>query len=74
MVRTLRLKYWENGDDVKGAVGRRRQKLLDELESFKVVDKTSGKISLEYKFSGIFVCKKFYWVFIFFIYTGSFQI
>ena len=61
-IRNLREKYWENVNEMKGAIGRRRQKLLDELESFKVVDKKSGNFSLQYKIAGIFVRKKFYWV------------
>ena len=60
-IKNLREKFW-NDTGARGIVDRRRLKLLEDLESFKVMDKHSGKITLQYKISGIFVCKKFFWV------------
>ena len=60
-IRSLRERYW-NISVTKGFIIERRKRLLDDLMSFKVVDSKTGKIDLQYKICGIFVCKKFFYV------------
>ena len=61
IIRDFRRRYW-NISECKGQVRERRQNLLDDIDAMKVVDQATSKLEIQFKISGIFVCKSFFWV------------
>ena len=66
-IREFRRMYW-NVNDAIGLVRERRQRLLDDINSIKVLDQQSSKIEIQFKIDGIFVCISFFWVSFFLYY------
>jgi len=62
-IRIFRRKFW-NEKSERGHIFERRQKLLQEIESLKVIRTVKGisGTNIQFKIAGIFVCKSFYYV------------
>ena len=61
IIREFRARYWEIKDK-KGMISERRKRLIEDIESMKVVNNITSKIDIQFKIDGIFVCKMLFWV------------
>ena len=65
-IRNFRRKYWDAkidaGQQYAGQIFERRKQLYHDIDTMKVYNKETGKLLIEYKIDGIFVCKSFFHV------------